>query len=49
MSYKYILYEKEKHVVTITINRPEVRNCINWDTNLELQDGILKMLLLLIV
>ena len=42
MSYKYILYEKEKHVVTITINRPEVRNCINWDTNLELQDAFKK-------
>jgi enoyl-CoA hydratase len=39
MSYRYIKYEKEKHVVTITINRPEVRNCINWDTNLELQDA----------
>ena len=39
MSYKYILYEKEKHVVTITINRPEVRNCINNETNLELQQA----------
>ena len=39
MTYKYILYEKEKHVVTITINRPEVRNCISWDTNLELQEA----------
>ena len=39
MAYKNILYEKEDHVVIITINRPEVRNCINWNTNLELQDA----------
>jgi enoyl-CoA hydratase len=37
MAYKNILYEKEDHVATITINRPEVHNCINNDTNLELQ------------
>ena len=37
MQYKYILYELEDHVMTITINRPEVRNCINFETNLELQ------------
>jgi len=39
MAYKNILYEKEDHVVTITINRPEVHNCINNDTNLELQSA----------
>jgi len=37
MSYKNILYEKDGHVVTITINRPEVHNCINWETAKELQ------------
>jgi enoyl-CoA hydratase len=37
MSYKNILYEKDDHVVTITINRPEVHNCINWETAKELQ------------
>jgi len=37
MNYKNILCEKEDNVVTITINRPEVRNCINNETNLELQ------------
>lgn len=37
MSYKNIIYEKEDHIVTITINRPEVHNCINHETNLELQ------------
>ncbi len=35
----YILYEKEDQVVTITINRPEVRNCVNNETNLELHDA----------
>ncbi|MHA1479635.1 MAG: enoyl-CoA hydratase/isomerase family protein [Promethearchaeota archaeon] len=39
MDFKNILYEKEDQVVTITINRPEVRNCINNETNLELQDA----------
>ena len=37
MEYKNLLYEKEDQVVTLTINRPEVRNCINHETNLELQ------------
>ena len=37
MEYKHLLYDKEDHVVTITINRPEVHNCINHETNLELQ------------
>ena len=37
MEYKNILYKQQDHVVTITINRPEVRNCINFETNLELQ------------
>ena len=37
MDYKYILYEKEEHIVIITINRPKVYNCINSETNLELQ------------
>ena len=36
MDYKNILYEKDDHVVTITLNRPEVHNCINQETNLEL-------------
>ncbi len=37
MDYKNILYAKQEHVVTITINRPAVHNCINQETNLELQ------------
>jgi enoyl-CoA hydratase len=39
MDYENILYEKEDHVVTITINRPRVHNCINQATNLELQNA----------
>jgi len=39
LAYENILYEKEDHVVTITINRREVHNCINQATNLELQDA----------
>ncbi len=39
MAYENILYEKEDHVVTITINRPKVHNCINNATSLELQDA----------
>ena len=37
MDYKNILYQLEDHVVTITLNRPEVHNCINRDTARELQ------------
>lgn len=37
MEYRHLLYEREDHVVTITINRPEVHNCINHQTSLELQ------------
>jgi len=37
MEYETILYEMEDHVVTITLNRPEVHNCINRAMALELQ------------
>ncbi len=39
MAYQNILYEKEDHVVTITINRPEVHNCLSRDTAGELHDA----------
>jgi enoyl-CoA hydratase len=37
MPYENILYEKEDHVVTLTLNRPEVHNCISRATSDELQ------------
>lgn len=37
--YRNILYEKEEHIVTITINRPDVHNCLSADTALELHDA----------
>ncbi|WP_312470235.1 enoyl-CoA hydratase-related protein [Neobacillus sp.] len=42
MNYQNIKYEKENHIVTITINRPEVHNCINNETNLELHHAFKK-------
>ncbi|MEK8036159.1 MAG: enoyl-CoA hydratase-related protein [candidate division NC10 bacterium] len=35
--YRNILYEKTDHVVTITLNRPKVHNCISQETSEELQ------------
>jgi enoyl-CoA hydratase len=43
MSYKNLLYEKEERIAIIRINRPEVRNVLNWETWMELED-ILKQL-----
>lgn len=37
MKYKNIIYDTEDHVVTITLNRPQVQNCINRGTSDELQ------------
>jgi enoyl-CoA hydratase len=37
VKYENILYEKEDHIVTFTLNRPEKHNCINEATNRELQ------------
>ena len=39
MDYETILYTHEDHIVSITLNRPERRNCINQRMNLELQDA----------
>ena len=43
MSYKNLLYEKDGRIGIIRINRPEVRNVLNWETWMELED-ILKQL-----
>jgi enoyl-CoA hydratase/carnithine racemase len=29
MKYRNILYDKDHHVVTITLNRPHVHNCLS--------------------
>ncbi|MBI2620520.1 MAG: enoyl-CoA hydratase/isomerase family protein [Ignavibacteriales bacterium] len=34
---KNVLYEKEDWVATITINRPEVHNCLNYETLVDLR------------
>lgn len=39
MNYSKILYEKQDHVVIITLNRPEVHNCLSRETALELHDA----------
>jgi enoyl-CoA hydratase/carnithine racemase len=31
-----VLYDKDRHVVTVTINRPEAMNALNYDTFMEL-------------
>lgn len=31
MAYKYVLYTKEDGIATLTFNRPEVLNALNWD------------------
>jgi enoyl-CoA hydratase len=36
MDYKKIIYEKVDHIVVITLNRPEVHNCLSMETALEL-------------
>jgi enoyl-CoA hydratase len=37
MSYRHIRYDKREHVVIITLDRPEVHNCINAAMSAELQ------------
>jgi enoyl-CoA hydratase len=43
MSYKNLIYETNEGVGTIKVNRPEVRNVLNWETWTELED-VLKQL-----
>ena len=41
MGYKNILYEKNEGISLITVNRPEVRNALNRETWLELEDAVI--------
>ncbi len=43
MSYKNLIYETDDRIGIIKINRPEVRNVLNWETWMELED-VLKRL-----
>jgi enoyl-CoA hydratase len=39
MEYENILYEKDHHIVSITMNRPEVHNCLNLAIASELHNA----------
>jgi enoyl-CoA hydratase len=43
MTYKNWIFEKDEKIGVIKMNRPEVRNALNWETWMELED-ILKRL-----
>jgi enoyl-CoA hydratase len=43
MSYKNLIYETDDGIGIIKVNRPEVRNALNWETWMELED-VLKRL-----
>ncbi len=38
MDYRYVIYEKKAHIAYVTINRPEVMNALNYETNVELYE-----------
>ncbi len=40
MDFKFILYEQENGVATVTLNRPEVYNALNDEITFELQDAL---------
>ncbi|NWG04252.1 MAG: enoyl-CoA hydratase/isomerase family protein [Syntrophaceae bacterium] len=43
MSYQYLIFEEEDGVGMIKINRPEVRNVLNWDTWMELEHALKRL------
>jgi len=43
MSYKNLIFEEEDRVGIIKINRPEVRNVLNWETWMELEDALRRL------
>jgi enoyl-CoA hydratase len=40
MSYKNLIYETEEGIGIIKINRPSVRNVLNWETWMELEEAL---------
>lgn len=43
MDYKYVLYTKEDGIATLTLNRPEVLNALNWEMVDEIQAVVEKV------
>ena len=43
MSYKNLIFEEEDRIGIIKINRPEVRNVLNWETWMELGDALRRL------
>ena len=43
MSYKNLIYETDERVGIIKMNRPEVRNVLNWETWMELEDALKRL------
>ena len=43
MSYKNLIFEKEERIGIIKVNRPEVRNILNWETWMELEDALKRL------
>ncbi len=43
MDYKNLVYETSEGIGIISVNRPEVRNVLNWDTWLELEDVLRRL------
>ena len=43
MEYRNLIYETDKGIGIIKVNRPEVRNVLNWDTWMELEDALRRL------
>jgi len=43
MNYKNLLYEIDDHIGIIKVNRPEVRNVLNWETWMEFEDALKRL------
>ena len=42
MSFEFILYSVKDKIATVTINRPDVLNALNWKTMQELHEAFLR-------